>query len=237
MSAFAGQLAVVTGASRGIGLATARALAKGGAKVVVVARARETLEAAAKSIGASAVAIPCDLAEREAVDRAIATIRDEHGAPQIVVNNAGIFRIAPVEDTPTEDFERALQVNLLAPFTFIRAFVAIMKARRTGHIVTIGSIADRAIFPGNSAYAASKFGARAMHEVLRAELKGSGVRATLVSPGPVNTELWNPVDPDNTPGFTKRADMLSPDAVAAAVEFALTRPADVNIDELRLSRT
>ena len=112
-----------------------------------------------------------------------------------------------------------------------------MKARRAGHIVTIGSIADRVIFPGNSAYAASKFGARAMHEVLRAEVKGSGVRATLVSPAPVNTEIWDEIDPDNKPGYTPRVDMLTPDAVAAAVEFALTRPPEVNVDELRLSRS
>ena len=76
-------------------------------------------------------------------------------------------------------------------------------------LVTIGSIADRAIFPGNAAYSASKYGLRALHEVLRAELRGSGVRATLVSPGPVDTELWDPIDPDNRPGFTPRAQMLA----------------------------
>jgi NADP-dependent 3-hydroxy acid dehydrogenase YdfG len=112
-----------------------------------------------------------------------------------------------------------------------------MKSERAGHVVTIGSIADRSTFAENSAYAASKFGARAMHEVLRAELKGSGVRATLVSPGPVDTRLWDDLDPDNRPGFTPRSEMLSPDAVAQAVEFVLRRPADVNIDELRLSHS
>jgi hypothetical protein len=76
-----------------------------------------------------------------------------------------------------------------------------------------------------------------VHEVLRAELRGTGVRATLVSPGPVNTELWDPIDPDSTPGFTKRADMLDADAVAAAVLYALTAPPGVNVDELRLSRS
>ena len=217
-------LAVVTGGTKGIGLACATMLKGRGAKVVVVARGKDAT-------------IQCDLSDREAVEQVVESIKTKHGIPRILINNAGLFRIAPVERTSSADFEQALQVNLFAPFLFVRGFLGDMKQAREGHIVTIGSIADRVIFPDNSAYAASKFGARAMHEVLRAELKGSGVRATLVSPGPVNTELWNAVDTENTPGFTKRAEMLNPDAVAAAVEFAVTRPHEVNIDELRLSRT
>ena len=219
-----GALAVVTGGTRGIGLACAEMLAGQGATVVTVARGKTAT-------------VRCDLSDREAVEKAIEVIRLKHGVPRILVNNAGIFRMAPVHGTPADDFAQALQVNLFAPFLFIRAFVGDMKKAKAGHIVTIGSIADRVIFPENSAYAASKFGARAMHEVLRAELKGSGVRATLVSPAPVNTEIWKDIDPDNKPGFTPRKEMLSPDAVAAAVEFALTRPPEVNIDELRLSRS
>jgi NADP-dependent 3-hydroxy acid dehydrogenase YdfG len=103
--------------------------------------------------------------------------------------------------------------------------------------VTIGSIADRAAFPENGAYAASKFGLRALHEVLLAELRGSGVRATLVSPGPVDTALWDEVNPDQREGFTPRARMLSAAGVAAAVRFAITQPAGMNVDELRLSRS
>lgn len=219
-----GTLAVVTGGTRGIGLACARMLAAQGANVVTVARGK----------GAT---VQCDLSDRQAVETAIEAIRTSQGAPKILVNNAGIFRMAPVDGTPADDFELALNVNLFAPFLFVRAFVADMKRSGSGDIVTIGSIADRFIFPENAAYAASKFGARAMHEVLRAELKGSGVRAALVSPGPVNTDIWNEVDPDTRPGFTPRAAMLTAEAVASAVEFVLTRPRDVNVDELRLSRS
>jgi NADP-dependent 3-hydroxy acid dehydrogenase YdfG len=217
-------VAVVTGGTKGIGLACARMLEAHGAQVIVVARGKDAT-------------LQCDLSDRDAVEKTVELIREKHGVPRFLINNAGMFRIAPVERTSSADFEQALTINLLAPFLFIRGFLGDMKEAGAGHIVTIGSIADRMIFPDNSAYSASKFGARAMHEVLRAELKGTGVRATLISPGPVNTDLWNPVDPDNKPGFTKRADMLSAEAVAAAVEFAITRPHEVNIDELRLSRS
>lgn len=223
MKPLEGKLAVVTGGTRGIGLACAKMLTDQGANVVTVARGTDAT-------------IRADLADRDQVEHAIATIRARHGSPRILVNNAGVFQMAPVGATNPADFQMAFNVNLFAPFMLVHAFVADMTKAGTGDIVTIGSIADRAIFPENAAYAASKFGARAMHEVLRAELKGTGVRATLVSPGPVDTDIWNPVDPDNKPGFTPRRSMLTADAVASAVEFVLTRPREVNVDELRLSR-
>ena len=96
---------------------------------------------------------------------------------------------------------------------------------------------NKFIFPGNASYAPSKHGARALHEGLRLETRGSGVRATLVSPGQVDTPLWDAIDPDNRDEITPRAQMLRPEAVAEAVLYVLTQPADVNVDELRLSRS
>lgn len=237
MSLLDGAVAVVTGGSRGIGLATARLLARAGARVAITGRKQATLDAAAREIGEGAVPVVCDLEEPRSVARAAGRIAHDIGWPAVVVNNAGVFRIADVSSTTVDDFGAALAVNLVAPFAFIRAFVGDMKKAGRGHIVTVGSIADRHIFPGNAAYSASKFGGRAMHEVLRAELKGTGVRATLVSPGPVDTAIWDQIDPDNQPGFTPRREMLSADAVAEAIMFAIERPAAVNIDELRLSRS
>ena len=134
-------------------------------------------------------------------------------------------------------FAADLQTNLVAPLRFVRALLPDMRARGSGDIVTIGSVADRAIFPENAAYAASKHGARALHEVLRLETRGSGVRAMLISPGPVDTALWDSIDPDHRDGFIPRAQMLSPQAVADAVLYAVTQPREVNVDELRLSRS
>jgi len=236
----AGRSALVTGASRGIGLATARALAAAGARVALVARSAERLAALARELreahGVDAVALPCDVRDVAAAARAAADAAARLGAVDVLVNNAGVFSLAPVEGTDPAEFARTLEANLVAPFAFARAVLPAMRARGAGHLVTVGSVADRAAFPENGAYAASKFGLRGLHEVLRAELRGSGVRATLVSPGPVDTEMWDPVDPDARAGFTPRAMMLRPEHVADAILYALTCPAEVNVDELRLTR-
>ena len=236
--ALSGRAAVVTGASRGIGLATARALAAAGAQVVMLARTRDELFARAAEIGARAIGIACDVTDSAAVDSAAREAARSLGrAPDILVNNAGAFVLAQVDRMETADFARTIAVNLVAPFHLVRTFLPAMRERGAGHIVTIGSIADRATFPENGAYAASKFGLRALHEVMRAELRGTGVRASLVSPGPVDTPLWDPVAPETRPGFTPRSSMLAAAAVADAVLYVVTRPVELNIDELRLSRS
>jgi len=208
MNALASRTAVVSGASRGIGLEVARALAADGIRVAMVARSADELRDRASEIGERAIAIPCDVADADAVNALVKrAAREFGGAPDVIVNNAGNFTLASVETTEPESFRAALEVNLVAPFALVHAFLAEMRKRKRGHIVTIGSIADRVAFPENGAYAASKFGLRALHEVLRAELRGSGVRATLVSPGPVDTTLWDGIDTE-----THRA----PDAEASA---------------------
>jgi NADP-dependent 3-hydroxy acid dehydrogenase YdfG len=229
-----GRVAIVTGASRGIGQAVARVLAGAGARVAMLARGAEALRAAARPLGA--LAVPCDVTDEGAIRDAVERVGDELGTPEILVNNAGIFRLARVEGTNAADLRETIEVNLVAPFLLARALLPGMRGAGRGHVVTIGSIADRATFPENGAYAASKFGARAVHQVLREELRGSGVRATLVSPGPVDTPMWDAIGPDGRDGFTPRARMLAADAVADAVLFVLTRDPSVNVDELRLSR-
>jgi NADP-dependent 3-hydroxy acid dehydrogenase YdfG len=227
----ADRTAVVTGGSRGIGAATVRALCFAGARVMGIARS-------AGVVVPGAIAVRCDLMELGGVAWAIEAANHEFGGPpDILVNNAGVFAIGRVDETTVATFAAMLTLNLSVPFALVRAFLPGMRARGRGHIVTVGSIADHVALPGNGAYAATKFGARGLHEVLRSELAGTGVRATLVSPAAVDTTLWDAVDPGTRGMFPAREAMLGPDDVADAIVYAVTRPERVGIDEIRLARS
>lgn len=224
----AGRTALVTGASRGIGLAVADELRAAGAHVIRIARSLADAEADRETTRRA------DLSRGAEVERVVRQVLAERGAPDIVVNNAGVFYVRHLADTTPEMFAESLAVNLTAPFLVVRALLPHLIKRNAGHLVTLGSVSDHVAFPGNAAYTASKFGVRGLHEVIQREIAGTGVRATLVSPGPVDTDAWDPINPDRLPGFTKRADMMRPEDVAEAVLFAVTRPARVDVTEIRL---
>ncbi len=230
-----GRRALITGASGGIGAAVSRALAAAGARTLLVARRQEPLRALADALpGASSH--PADLRDAAAVQALCAAAPGHLGGPvDLLVNNAGLFTLRPLDATDDATIESMLALNLAAPFRLIRGLLPAMRSSGRGHIVTIGSIADRHAFPENGVYAASKHGARALHEILRMESRGSGVRATLIAPSATNTTIWDPVEPERHGGVPARDAMLDPAAVADAVLWAVTRAADVNIDEMRLS--
>jgi NADP-dependent 3-hydroxy acid dehydrogenase YdfG len=180
--------------------------------------------------------VVADLTDPRSVERAVQTVVSQlGGAPDVLVNNAGAFVVAPIEATTPDTFARLLAVNLAAPFSLMHGFLPGMRERGRGHIITVGSVADHVAFPDNSAYAASKFGLRGLHEVMRRELAGSGVRATLISPASVDTPLWNGLDAVTRAEFPPASAMLAAQDVADAILFAVTRPPGVNIDEIRLS--
>ena len=228
MTRLADRVALVTGASRGIGAAVAVALAAEGAHVIRVARSLT------ESTGKRAQDIPCDLTDPNQVSRLGSRVIAQYGPPDIVVSNAGAFLLRTLETTEATDLEVQLAVNVRAPFYVARAFLPAMRDAGRGSFISVGSVADHIGFPENAAYAASKYGLRGLHETLLAEYKGTGVQLTLVSPGPTDTAVWDPVDPDRREGFIPRADMLRPADVAEAVLFVATRPPHVLIDWLRL---
>jgi NADP-dependent 3-hydroxy acid dehydrogenase YdfG len=222
---------VLTGATGGVGGAVAERLTRAGAEMLVIGRRPEPLEKLASRHGARALV--GDITERGFVERFPNSLKELWDAgPDVLVNNAGLFELAPLGETGSETFERLLAVNLRAPFELIRACLPGMLARGSGHIVNVGSVAGRRAFPGNAAYSASKFGLRGLHEVLVEELRDTGLRTTWIEPSAVDTPLWDRFDPDNRADLPSRAEMLEPGAVAEAVFFALAQPAGVAVEEI-----
>jgi NAD(P)-dependent dehydrogenase (short-subunit alcohol dehydrogenase family) len=230
VSQLAGRLAVVTGASRGIGAAVAEELAEAGARVVRVARSLKSGQLGPYRD------IPCDVTDSAQVAR-LALLVEADGIPDVVVSNAGAFLLRPVEETTPQELETQIAVNLRGSFLMAKFFLPPMRRAGRGSFITMGSVADHRGFPQNAAYAASKYGLRGLHETLLEEYRGSGVRLTLISPGPTDTPVWDPFDPDHREGFIPRAGMLRPRDVADAVLFVATRPAHVVIDWLRMGPT
>ena len=227
-------LALVTGASRGIGEAVARALAGAGSHVVLVSRTADRLHALARELGGTA--LPLDLTDQSATAEAMADLVEQRGVPDVVINAAGVFDVAPLHETAPDTLDRNLDINLRAPFWLLRCVLPAMLERGGGLVVNVGSVAGRQAFPGNAAYAASKYGLRGLHEVLVEEVRGTGVRACLIEPSATDTSIWDPMDPDADPTLPSRDAMLAPADVAEAVLFVCTRPVTVQIPLVQIAR-
>ncbi len=210
-----GRVVLITGAGRGIGRAMAHAFAAAGAKVALLGKTKKNLLEVQKELKDSdvpTVVLAADVSDEGAVSRAVAAAEQQLGPVDVLVNNAGIFVMAPVEKMDTLAFERTLAVNLRGPFLMSRALLPGMKARKRGHIVNISSTAGRRGFAGGSAYCASKFGLAGLTEAMRYEVRTSNVRVTCVYPSTVNTDLAKKGGLD----FAEDR-VIQPEDVAAAV--------------------
>jgi NADP-dependent 3-hydroxy acid dehydrogenase YdfG len=188
----AGRVALVTGASSGIGVATARALAAAGANVAIAARRQDRLDALARDLQKSSVkalVLVADLLREDENRRIVAATEAHFGRLDILVNNAGVMLLSPVDGANSDDWRRMLELNVLAPMVSSQAALPGMRARGDGHIVNIASTAGRIANPNISGYSASKFGIVAFSESLRREVYKDRIRVTVIEPGIVETEL------------------------------------------------
>lgn len=224
--------ALITGASSGIGKATALALANAGVDVVLISRSQEKLEtvaAAVRETGAGASVYPLDLAEVTSVRAKIAEIATAEGPIDILINNAGIAYIGNTLDTPLADWQRVIDLNLTSVFQCIQGILPSMREQGAGIIINVASIAGAQAFPGWCAYNVSKAGLISLSKTLAAEERTHGIRVTLISPGAVNTPIW---DTSTVQADFERSKMLAPEDVAQIIVQAALLPSQAVIEEL-----
>jgi len=238
-----GQVVAITGASSGIGEATALACAKAGAAVALGARRAERIEALAARIGddgGRAMAITTDVGDEQQSRAFIERAHSELGRLDVLVNNAGVMLLGPIEDAPTEEWRRMIDANVYGVLYCTHAALPLMRAQGSGHIVTISSVAGRFARAGSAVYNLTKWGVGAFSEALRQEVTEHDIRVTLIEPGAVATELTS----HNRPEIQERirntfADVtrLRSEDIADAILFAIGQPSNVSINEVLVRPT
>jgi NAD(P)-dependent dehydrogenase (short-subunit alcohol dehydrogenase family) len=224
-------VAVVTGASSGLGTHFARALVERGATVYGLARSADTLEAVREDLGDAFHPLPCDVRDEDQVEAAFATISEEAGRLDVLLNNAGLGQFGPVDDLPLEDWDVQMDTNVRGVFLCTREAVPMMREQNEasgfgGHIVNIASIAGLLGNPNLTAYNASKFGVRGFSEALMKEVREDGIKVTCLYPGSVETNFFD------VAGVEMTDNPLRPEDVAATVLHVLESPANHLLSEV-----
>jgi len=226
--------ALITGASSGIGKATAYAFAESGIHVALVSRSQSKLEEVAKAAmdyGVTAKAYSVDLANVAQVSEQVAAIAQDFGAIDILVNNAGMGYTGTLQNTPLEDWQTVLDLNLTSVFQCIQAVLPGMRQRQKGTIINIASVAGHQVFSNWGAYCVSKFGLVALSKTLAIEERANGIRVVTISPGSVNTPIW---DTDTVQADFERSHMLTPEIVAQSVLYTALLPEQAVVEDLTL---
>jgi clavulanate-9-aldehyde reducatase len=233
-----GQVVAVTGASSGIGEATALACARAGAAVALAARRVERVEELAQRIaaeGGRAVAIGADVGEEQQAGEFVRRAHAELGRLDVLVNNAGVMLLGPIADAPTEEWRRMIHANVFGVLYCTHAALPLMREQGSGHIVNVSSVAGRFARLGSGVYNLTKWGVGAFSESLRQEAVGLGIRVTLIEPGAVATELVGHNRPEVLEQMAKRfagVTPLSAEDIATAILYAIAQPPNVSVNEL-----
>jgi NADP-dependent 3-hydroxy acid dehydrogenase YdfG len=233
-----GRVAVITGASSGIGEATARALAAEGYRLALLARRADRIQALAAELGGGAIAIEADVTDRDSIVAAAERVERELGGADILINNAGVMLLAPFTSEQQVEQRQMVEVNLLGAMTATEVFLGQLRDGG-GDLVNISSVAGRTARAGNAVYAATKWGLNGWSEALRQELQPD-IRVTVIEPGAVATELTDHI----THAETKRATQqfvkdlaITPQDIAEVIAFAVTRPRRMTLNEILVRPT
>lgn len=233
-----GKIVVITGASSGLGEATARLLSKQGAVVVLGARRAERINGLADDIsnqGGKALAIETDVTDPQQVTNLVDKTVETYGRIDVMLNNAGLMPLAPLELLKTDEWDQMIDVNFKGVLNGIAAALPHMKQRKSGHIINVSSVYGHKLGPAATVYCATKFAVRALSEGLRQEVKPYNIRTTIISPGAVATELLEHISEPEIAKGTKEfvAQIAIPaDSFARMVSFAISQPEEVDVNEI-----
>jgi NADP-dependent 3-hydroxy acid dehydrogenase YdfG len=233
----AGKVVVITGASSGLGAATARRLSNEGATVVLAARRRERVQSLAEELiaaGGKAMATETDVVDRKQVQQLVDATVKSYGRIDVMLNNAGLMPLSPLERLKVDEWEQMIDVNIKGVLYGIAAALPHMKEQKSGHIINVSSVAGHKIIPAGAVYCATKFAVRALSEGLRQEVKPYNIRTTIISPGAVATELLDRIsEADVEAAVRARTSFAIPaDSFARMVAFAISQPEDVDVNEI-----
>jgi NADP-dependent 3-hydroxy acid dehydrogenase YdfG len=239
-----GKVAIVTGASSGIGQATALALSKAGAKVAAGARRTDRLESLEKQIatsGGEVMISKLDVTKKSDCDEFVNSVTKKWGTVDILVNNAGLMPLSFFKNVKVEEWDQMIDVNIKGVLYCTAAVIPHMIAKKSGHIVNISSVAGRVVFPAGSVYCATKHAVTAFSEGIRQELSSrANIRVTCIEPGVVATELLNTITDKSLEKFvasSKQMEALQSDDIANAILFAVNSPAHMNVNEILIRPT
>jgi NADP-dependent 3-hydroxy acid dehydrogenase YdfG len=237
------KVVIITGASSGIGEATAKELASKGAKLVLAARREERLKKLQEEIqneGGQAIYKVTDVASQEQVEELAKYTLEEYGKIDVMVNNAGVMPLSPISQLKVKEWDTMIDVNIKGVLYGIAAVLPFMRERKEGHIINVSSIAGHLVFPASSVYSSTKFAVRAITEGLRREEYSNNIRTTIISPGTIDTELLDAISDLELKSASVEANkkvQIEPASIARAIAFAIEQPSDVAINEMIIRPT